>query len=43
MKNEKNMNYEAPVVELLEIAVEQGFAVSNPTGGEDHGNGSDFE
>ena len=30
MKMEKEMKYEAPVVELLEVEVEKGFEVSIP-------------
>lgn len=34
--------YEAPMVEVLDIAVEQGFAVSNGDGSIDDGNEDDF-
>ena len=29
MKTEKNLNYEAPQVEIIEVEVEKGFATSN--------------
>lgn len=37
MKQEKEMKYEAPVVEVLEVEVEAGFAASGdvPGGGEE--------
>ena len=34
MKNE-SMNYESPVVEVLDVEVEKGFAVSQPQVGSD--------
>ena len=33
MKMEKEMKYEAPEVEVLEVTVEKGFAVSDPNFG----------
>lgn len=30
MKTNEFLNYEAPQVEIVEVEVEQGFAVSNP-------------
>mgnify|MGYP003424613122 FL=1 len=30
MKTNEFLNYEAPQVEVVEVEVEQGFAVSNP-------------
>ena len=29
MKTEKNMSYEAPMVEIIEVEVENGFALSS--------------
>ncbi|GAB6870161.1 hypothetical protein [Bacteroides rodentium] len=40
MKMEKEMMYEAPAVEVLEVTIEKGFEASVPGGvvdGEDHG------
>ena len=34
MKNE-SMNYESPIVEILDVEVEKGFAVSQPQVGSD--------
>ena len=33
MKMEKEMKYEAPAVEMLEVEIELGFAGSDETGG----------
>ena len=44
MKMEKEMKYEAPEVEVLEVAIEAGFAGSEGTGGKpdsDFGGGDD--
>lgn len=48
MEREKNyLNYEAPVVEIIEVEVEKGFAASTPMqttseGLPGFGNGGDF-
>ena len=39
MINNKNLTYEAPYVELIEVQVEQGFATSGGTSGTTNGFG----
>lgn len=36
-----NRKYESPAIEVLEVEVEAGFALSGVVGGEDYGDGGD--
>ena len=37
----KRNNYESPAIEVIEIEVEAGFALSGVVGGEDYGDGGE--